>query len=196
MQDYSDAEDTDVEFDPREIYEEYLGTVPQETLKVLAVMMMDCFTARFSLTTVAAAKESGMLFNVNEKTERNWRNEFYNNNGSFHESKRGKHTRPFVIDNEECRSKAAQWVCSNASVKGKPNMTALKFCNCVNTDLLPNADLSPILPQSITERTAVMWLHELGFRSEKHKKAYILMDMNGRIFDLAFSISAYRASVE
>ena len=92
MQDYSDAEDTDVEFDPREIYEEYLGTVPQETLKVLAVMMMDCFTARFSLTTVAAAKESGMLFNVNEKTKRNWRNEFYNNNGSFHESKRGKHT--------------------------------------------------------------------------------------------------------
>ena len=32
VQDYSDAEDTDVEFDPREIYEEYLGTVPQETL--------------------------------------------------------------------------------------------------------------------------------------------------------------------
>ena len=108
VQDYSDAEDTDIEFDPRESYEEYLSTVPRETLKVLAVMMTDCFMTRFGLTTVAAAKESGMLFDVNEKTVRNWRNEFYNNNGSFHESKRGKHTRPFVFDDEECRSKTAQ----------------------------------------------------------------------------------------
>ena len=144
--------------------------VPRETLKVLAVMMTDCFMTRFGLTTVAAAKESGMLFDVNEKTVRNWRNEFYNNNGSFHESKRGKHIRPFVLDDEECRSKAAQWVRSNASVKGKPNMTALKFCNWVNTNLLPHTDLPPILPQSIKERTAVKWLHELAFRSQKHKK--------------------------
>ena len=170
VQDYSDAEDTDIEFDPQESYEEYLSTVPRETLKVLAVMMTDCFMTRFGLTTVAAAKESGMLFDVNEKTVRNWRNEFYNNNGSFHESKRGKHIRPFVLDDEECRSKAAQWVRSNASVKGKPNMTALKFCNWVNTDLLPHTDLPPILSQSIKEGTAVKWLHELGFRSQKHKK--------------------------
>ena len=53
---------------------------------------MDCFTARFSITTVAAAMESGMFFN--EKTVRNWQNEFYNNNGSF------KHTRSFVIDDD------------------------------------------------------------------------------------------------
>uniref|UniRef100_A0A1X7V209 Uncharacterized protein n=1 Tax=Amphimedon queenslandica TaxID=400682 RepID=A0A1X7V209_AMPQE len=170
VQDFSDADDTDVEFEPSENYEDYLSTIPRETLKVLAVMMMDCFTTRFGLTNVAAAKESGLLFDVNEKTVRNWRSEFYANKGSFHESKQGKHKRPFVLDDEECRSKASQWVRSNACVKGKPNKTALKFCHWVNTDLLPNADLPPSLPQSIKERTAVKWLHELGFRSQRHKK--------------------------
>ena len=41
---------------------------------------------RFRLTTVAAAKKSGMLFDVNEKMVRYWRNEFYNNNGSLREA--------------------------------------------------------------------------------------------------------------
>ena len=52
-------------------------------------------------------------------------------------------------------------------------MTALKFCNWINTDILPNADSSPILPQSIKERTAIKWLHELGFRSQKYKERNI-----------------------
>lgn len=30
---------------------------------------------------------------------------------------------------------------SNSSVKGKPNMTALKFCNWVNVTLLPSSTL-------------------------------------------------------
>ena len=76
-QDYSDAEDTDIEFDLRESCEEYLSTVPRETLKVLVVMMTDCFVTQFGLITVAAAKESGMLlFDVSEKTVRKWQNEF------------------------------------------------------------------------------------------------------------------------
>jgi hypothetical protein len=45
--------------------------------------------------------------------------------------------RPCVLDDEECRRKVAQWVRINASVKGKPNMTAATFQSWVNQSLLP-----------------------------------------------------------
>uniref|UniRef100_A0A1X7U1W4 Uncharacterized protein n=1 Tax=Amphimedon queenslandica TaxID=400682 RepID=A0A1X7U1W4_AMPQE len=46
VQDYSDVKDTD---EPSENYEEYFSTIPGETLYVLAVFKMDCFTTRFGL---------------------------------------------------------------------------------------------------------------------------------------------------
>ena len=90
--------------------------------------MMNTFMDRFRLTNGAAAKEAGLLFCLNEKTMRTWWKDFYVNMGNFSESKRGKHERPFILQDENCRRKAAQWVRSDASIKGHPSMTAAKFC--------------------------------------------------------------------
>ena len=135
------------------------------------------FTARFGLTAVAAAKEAGLLLDVNEKTMRTWRRDFYNNNSSFSESKQGRHSRPFVLDDENCRHRAAEWVRRNATVKGKPNLTAAKFSSWVNTDLLPSSELPPECPQTTTERTAAKWLNQLGFHSYSLKKRVMAMSV-------------------
>lgn len=156
--------------DAQQVYRDWISEQPKETVKTLSVMMMDTFMNRFGLTVVAAASECGLIFGPNEKTIRRWRNDFYGNQGDFTASKQGKHSRPFVLNDENCRREASKWVRCNASVKGEPNMTAAKFRDWVNSSLLPNADLPPGLPRQIQERTAVKWLHELGFRPQAHKK--------------------------
>ena len=130
---------------------------------MMAVMIMDAFITRFGLTSVGTAKEVGLLLYLNEKTVRTWRKDFYSNHGSFSESLQGKHSRPFVLDDEECRHKAAEWVRHNATSKGKANLTAAKFSDWVNNDLLPHTELPPGCPRQISERTAVKWLNQLGF---------------------------------
>ena len=97
----------------------------------MAVMAMDVFMARFGLTAVSSAKEAGLFLQVNEKTVRTWRKDFYANHGSFSESRKGKHSRPFVLDDEDCRRQACEWIRQNASLKGKPNMTAAMFTSCM-----------------------------------------------------------------
>ena len=49
----------------------------KQDVKLLSVMMMDTFIERFGLTTVAAAKEAGLIFGLNEKTVRTWQKDFY-----------------------------------------------------------------------------------------------------------------------
>ena len=43
-------------------------------------------------------------------------------------------------------------------------MTAQSFCDWINNDLLPSSHLPPHFPQSISLRTAIRWLHHLGFK--------------------------------
>ena len=59
---------------------------------------------------------------------------------------------------------------ANAFVKGQPNMTAQSFCDWVNSELLISSHLPPFPPREISMRTAVRWLHHLGFKLVSHKK--------------------------
>ena len=152
------------------IYYDWLQQLPKSDVKMMAMVAMDTFIARFGLTTVGAAKEVGLFLQLNEKTVRTWRKDFYANHGSLSESRQGKHARPYVLDDEECRRKAREWVRLNATSKGTPNMTATMFSSWVNTKLLPHSDLPPGCPQQIAERTAVKWLHEICFHPQSHKK--------------------------
>ena len=76
-----------------------------------------------------------------------------------------------LYSDEELNEKAAKWVRENAFAKGKPNMTAQSFCQWVNEDLLPSAQLPQHFPWRISLRTAVRWLHYLPVRH--HKGVYI-----------------------
>ena len=153
------------------VYDQWLNSQPKDSLKTMATMVMDMLMDRLNFTTVGAAAEVGMLLNLSEKTVQTWRRDFYQNKGHFTESKQGKHSRNSILDDENLRSKAATWVRANATVRGQPNMTGAKFGLWVNSELLPNTDLLPGCPQEIRPRTAVKWLHRLGFRPQSHRKS-------------------------
>ena len=84
--------------------------------------------------------------------------------------KQGTYERHTVYNDEHLYHTAAEWVKENAFVKGRPNMTAQSFCDWVNGELLISSHLPPVFPQEISLRTAVRWLHHLGFKPVSHKK--------------------------
>lgn len=166
-----DSEDEEFsESTAQEFYKEWIECQPKYTIKMMAVVLMDTFRKRFGLTDVAAAKEAGLVVGFNEKTIRGWRNNFYECKGEFSDSAQGKHNRPYVLDDEDCRKKALVWLRDNAYKKGQPNLTAATFAAWVNEDLLPNSHLPPGFPRWITPRTARKWLHDLGFHPQSYKK--------------------------
>ena len=141
---------------------------------MIALILMDTFCERFGMTDVGVASEAGMVVGFNEKSIRTWRSDFYKNGGEFSESRKGKHSRPYVLDDEECKGKALSWLHEHAYAKGEPVMTSARFAQWVNSDLLPYSHLPPGFPQEITPRTASKWLHALGFRpTPYHKGVYV-----------------------
>ena len=81
--------------------------------------------------------------------------------------------------NEELNKTAGDYICSNANVKGKPNLTVSQFCHWVNNDLLPNTTLEPGFPRKISVETSRKWTHELGFVVVTKKK-WMFVDWHER----------------
>ena len=160
----------DKKFSSEEFYQEWISCQNKYTIKILALILMDAFVARFRLTDVSAASEAGRIVGYSERSVRTWHKEFYENEGEFNESLKGKHSRPYVLDDENCRKKALAWLHERAYDKDQPSMTAATFANWVNSDLLENSHLPPGFPRSITPRTARKWLHDLGFSPKLSKK--------------------------
>ena len=131
-----------------------------------------CVRLHSSLQTqvVDAAREAGSIVGYSDKTVRKLRKQFYENKGVLAERKQGKYERVTLYSDEELNEKAAKWVRENAFAKGKPNMTAQSFCQLVNEELLPSAQLPQHFPWRISLRTAVRWLHYLGFKPVSHRK--------------------------
>ena len=75
-----------------------------------------------------------------------------------------------VYHDEDLNQKAREWVQEHDFKKGEPTMTAGAFCEYANNHLLPSSHLPPFFPRSISMRTAVRWLHHLGFKPRDHKK--------------------------
>ena len=101
----SDDSDSDCEtnFDQaaaKETYKEWISRQPKHDVKMIALILMDTFSERFGMTDVGAASEAGMVVGFNEKSLRTWRNDFYKNGGEFSESHKGKHSRPYVLDDD------------------------------------------------------------------------------------------------
>ena len=115
-------------------------------------------------------REAGSIVGFSDKTVRKYRNNFFANKGSLTPLKQGKYERHCVYHDEELNRKSAEWVRAHAFVKGEPNMTAQSFCDWINSDLLVSSHLPPFFPREISLRTAIRWLHHLGFKPVSHKK--------------------------
>ena len=164
-----DANDTstDEEFSPQELFDDWMVSLRLDQRKMLSVIAMEHFKSRMHLNVKDAATEAGCIIG---KTVRRYRNEFFQNEGHFAIRLQGKYERHCVQHDEAFNHKAAEWVREHAFVKGEPNMTAQSFCDWVNNTLLPSSHLQPNFPRCISLRTAVRWLHHLGFKPVSHKK--------------------------
>ena len=152
------------------VYEDWIFSLNRDDKKMLAMMLYDNYVTRFGLRKTAAAVEVGLTLGVSDKTIRIWRRDFISNGGQFSEYQRGKYERYIVIDDKEYKEMALTWIRLNSSVKGRPNMTAADFRTWVISTFLPQVKLHhPQVPSSILERTAIRWLHQLGFEPASTK---------------------------
>ena len=81
-----------------------------------------------------------MMIGRLDKTVCEWRKQSLED-GEILESTQGNYQRSGVMwSSEELNKKAVRYIRENANVKGQPraNLTAGKFCQQVNDDLLPN----------------------------------------------------------
>ena len=135
---------------------------------MLSFILMEHFKNRLNLNVKQAATEAGSVVGFNEKTVRRYHNDFFENQGDFSVQLQGKYERHCVHHDEALNRKVGSRTrfCSG----GGPNMTAQSFCDLVNNSLLPSSHLQPHFPRSISVRTAIRWLHHLGFKQVSHKK--------------------------
>ena len=80
-----------------------------------------------------------------------------------------------LFNEETLCLQAAMWVRENALRKGACNRVARKFCQWVNSELLPSSNLSPNLPHNITVHIATQWLRQLGFRPTREHNIMLMV---------------------
>ena len=167
---YESKNDTFDDERAQDVFDQFILSLPLDHRRMLAVLLAESFRTRQGMGVLDASREAGSIVGYSEKTVRKLRKEFYENEGVLKERKKGKYERVTVYCDEELNKNAAKWVRENAFTKGKPNMTALSFCQWVNEDLLPSSQLPPHFQWRILLRTAFCWLHHFGFKPVSHRK--------------------------
>lgn len=145
-------------------FDQWIGVQRRETRQMLAVRLADLLIHEHNYLKTKAGEEAANVVQVNEKTVRRWHSDFYSHNGHLTEDGRGRYERLSVLNDENCRKSATEWVRFNASKKGEPVMTAPDFLMWVNSTLLQG------YPRQISVATGKRWLHLLGFSPMSHKK--------------------------
>ena len=158
------------ELDPQDVFDEWMLGLKTVDRKMLATCLFMSFQKRQKMSVMDAAQEAASITGFNERTVRAYAKEFNDNNCSFKETRQGKYERMCILNDEGLRERASEFVRANAFKKGEPNMTSVSFLKFVNNELLPSHHLSPHFPRMISLRTAIRWLHNLGFKPVSHKK--------------------------
>lgn len=139
----------------------------------MSLSLFLCFqlTKHLALGETKAAELAGVMVEKSDKTIREWRKEFFENDGTVTAMQQGRYERSGIVwSSEELNKKATAFIRGNANMKEQPNLTVGKFCQWVNDDLLVNTTLEPGFPRKIGIETARKWMHELGFSVMQKKK--------------------------
>jgi hypothetical protein len=153
---------------------EWVGSLERLNQMSLSILLHGVLVRQLQMGITESDKVISSFLGVSSRTIWEWRSMFFANEGCFTDTMQGKYTRSLLWDNEDLNEQAARFIRANASVKGKPNLTAAEFCEWVNDYLLPTSTLDNTLPQRIGLTTATRWMHELGFSViNKSKGIYI-----------------------
>jgi len=127
----------------QEMVDDWVTVLPVDQRRELAVTLFVTFRRRHKMGIMDAAQEAASVTGFNERTVRRLWKEWSENDCSFDEKKQGQHLRPMILDDEECRERALQWIRAKSVKEGQQNMTARLFAVFVNDELLPNICLLP-----------------------------------------------------
>jgi len=157
--------------DYKSIYYDWIAEMSRLDQQRIAMMLYDNYRERFGMLKTNAAHEVASFFGISEKTVRTWRKPFSKDPEGFGVENRGKHLRYQAIVDEEYKDRVLESVRAHNNVTGRKNMTAGEFCSWLNTEFLPDVRKHhPNAPFEINERTAIRWLHMLGFEPISSKK--------------------------
>ena len=141
-------DESDMEAKINQFAKEWAESLNSDDTMALTMFLYSFLVFRFHFTLSNSAKLVSELLGYSDRTIREWRSIFISNEGSFPESEQGKYQRSGVLwQNEDLNKKAREFVQTNASVKGKKNLTAVSFCSWVNEVLLVNNFLEPGYPR-------------------------------------------------
>ena len=175
--DYDSDPDEDVFTNEKaqECFDDFMVALSFNTRQMLAIALMENYKKRQGMNVKEAAQEAASFVGFHQTTIQKYRNDFFQNKGTFKERKQGKYERATVYHDENINSQARKWVRENAFNKGKPNMTAQSFCTYVNDFLLPFSFLPPKFPRQISLRTAQLYVGYTTLDSSHAtiRKAYI-----------------------
>lgn len=151
--------------------EEWVLQLEHDDKVALGLFLSFQLSKHFDLGETKSAELAVVMVGRSDRTIREWRTHFYNNDGEIPDCKQGKYQRTGVLwSSEDLNKKARKFVRNNSNVKGRANLTVGSFSEWINNELLPNTTLEPGFPRKVSLETARKWLHELGFRVLDKKK--------------------------
>ena len=144
-----------------------IGSLPSSTQRVIA--LSHYFYLRNSGKSKTKSKEdAAAVVDCTPRTLHTWIDECEESDGEIKESLPGQHPKfTSILVDEDIQKRAREWVMQHACVRGQPNMRALDFQQWINSELLPSK--FPENSPSISEETARLWLHRLGFKRLSHR---------------------------
>lgn len=155
----------DVEHMVDSFCEEWVLQLERDDKVALGLFLSFQLSKHLNLGETRSAEFAGLMIGRSDRTVREWRSYFYNNDGEIPDCKQGKYQRSGVLwSSEDLNTKAIKYVRNNSSVKGRPNLTVGSFSEWINNALFPN---EPGFPRKVSIETARKWLHELGFNKKK-----------------------------
>lgn len=155
--------------------QEWVSSLGRDNQLALSIFLHYVLVNNYGVQSTPASQQIGQYIGVSGRTVREWKSTFVENEGSFPTTLQGKYQRSGVLwSDEKLNKKATEYIRQNASVPGRPNLTASLFCKWVNSILLPGETLAPCFPCNISVETARKWMHELGFSViDKKKGTYV-----------------------
>ena len=99
---------------------EWVELLNRDDMMALSMFLHSFLVFRLQFSLCDSAKMICELLGYSDRTIREWRSIFINNEGSFPDSEQGKYQRSGVLcQKEELNKKAREFVQANASIKGK-----------------------------------------------------------------------------
>ena len=106
---------------------EWIGGLPRSDRMSLSIFMHDILCQQFGITVTDSDEVQSNYLGITARTIREWCSLSFANEGYFPDPLQGKYVKKCLGDNEDLNKQATRFIRANASVKGKPNLTAAQF---------------------------------------------------------------------